>query len=200
LRPVMAALTPDTVRRSLGSGIPGRQRLYHGSCTASGGPRARPGAGARQVGRSERYGTPASVVPECRAGADLVRTGPVSDDLPDREPAARPRSRGAPRDDDRAVIRDPHRPHLAGAVRVDLVFHFYDAVVVLGLQLEVTAAGAGATGTNAAAASRSECRRGRDQGRSGAADGDRRGRHQKSGTWVVSHGSLLGLLELTPQA
>jgi hypothetical protein len=65
-----------------------------------------------------------------------------------------------PRDDDRAVVRDAHRPHLAGAVRVDLVFQFDLAVIVLGLQFEVTTVGAGATGSDAgaAASSRSECR------------------------------------------
>src|SRR5215813_4759070 len=92
------------------------------SRTASAGPGTGPGSGTWQAGGSERYGAPTGVILEGRAGVDLVRTGPVSDDLPDRERAARPSSRGVPRDDNRAVVGDPHRPHLAGAVRVDLVF------------------------------------------------------------------------------
>src|SRR5215475_6437151 len=165
--------------------------LCRGSRTASAGPGTGPRSGTRQAGGSDRYRARTCVVLEGRASVDPVRTRPVSDDLPDRERAARPRSRGVLRDDNRAVVRDSHRPHLAGAVRVDLVFHFDLAVVVFGLQVEMTPVGTGATGTDAATASRSECRRGRDRERSGEADGDRCGRHQTSGTWVVSHCCLL---------
>src|SRR5215813_865089 len=86
----------------------------------SAGPGDCPRSGTRQAGGSEGYGAPTGAVHEGRVGLDLVRAGPVRDELPDRERAARPRRRGVLRDDNRAVVRDPHRPHLAGAVRVDL--------------------------------------------------------------------------------
>src|SRR5215471_740412 len=181
----------DAAERGQGLARPGDSRvLYRGFRTASAGPGTRPGSGTRRAGGSERYGAPAGVVVEGRTGVDLVRAGLVGDDLSYRERPARPRSRGVPRYHNRAVVGDPHRPHLAGPVRVDLVFHFDLAVVVLGLQLEVAPVGAGTTGTDAAA-SRSECWRGRDQERSGEADCQRCGRHQKSGTWVVLHSCLL---------
>src|SRR6266480_6418342 len=114
--------------------IAAARALPRGAKHASAGPGDCPRSGTWQDGGLERYAAPTRVVLEGRAGVDLVRTGPVSDDLPERERAAPPRSRGVPRDDNRAVVGDPHRPHLAGAVRVDLVFHFDRAVVVLGLQ------------------------------------------------------------------
>jgi hypothetical protein len=72
-----------------------------------------------------------------------------------------PRRRRVPRDDDRAIVRDPHCPHLglAGGSRVDLVFQLDPAVIVLGLQFEMTAIVQAPLLADAVAASssRSEC-------------------------------------------